>query len=165
MYKFVLSEEEKEKEVYVNLISSPAGHYLSRQPHVIGLLREALGSINLDGERIIIEHNMGRTIGNSDIVETSEKDTIYYAQPLKTEAYSRYAKHRAPQPSEVLTIVAIRDTGGSYEIQDTWVGSACPPFPGNEFETDASKDFWETHALVDNSQLIQTKSITRVCPY
>ncbi len=165
MYKFMLTVAESDHEVYVNLISSPAGHYLSRQPHVISLLKEALNSIDFSGERIVIELNMGRTIGNTDIVETSDKDTIYYAQPLKTDVYSRYAKHRYPQPSQNLTIVAVKDNDGGYEIQDTWVGAACPPFPGGEHATAASKIYWQNHALVDNAQAIQTKTITRDCPY
>ncbi|HEV2403686.1 MAG TPA: hypothetical protein VGS08_05815 [Candidatus Saccharimonadales bacterium] len=165
MYRFVLAQTDSENVVYVNLISSPAGHYVSRQPHVIGLIRELLASIDLSGTRVVVERNMGRTIGNTDIVETSEKDTIYYAQPLKTEVYSRYAKHRYPQPSQTLTIVAVRDDVGDYEIQDTWVGAACPAFPGDEHATAASKAYWQTHALVPNVQVIQTKSITRECPY
>lgn len=165
MYRFMLTLSENDYEVYVNLISSPAGHYLSRQPHIVRLIQEALTSINLRGDRVMIERNMGRTIGNTDIVETNEEDTIYYAQPLKTSVFSRYAKHRYPQPSQKLTIIAVKDDAGDYEIQDAWVGAAHPPFPGSAHETNASKAYWQTHALVDNAQVIRTKTITRDCPY
>jgi hypothetical protein len=165
MYRFTIAEPNNGYEVYVNLISSAAGRYLSRQPHLINLIKEVLAPMKLKGGDVLIEHDMGRRIGNTDTVKTDEKDTIFYAQPYKKVVFSRYVKNRAPIPSSKLTIILVRDDEGNYDIVDTWVGQYTPPFPGDEKETDQSKPFWETHAVVMDTQVVQSKTITKTCPY
>jgi hypothetical protein len=165
MYKFMIGESDGGHEIYINLISSPAGHYLSRRPYVINLIKEVLAPAKLKGPRIIIERDMGRPIGNTDIVATSDKDTIYYAQAVKTDVFSRFAKNRYPIPSSTLTIIVVLDEDGNYEVIDTWIGPSSPAFPGHPNATDDSKDYWQTHALVQDSQAIQSRSITKTWPY
>jgi len=165
MYRFVLDALNYEYDVYVNLISSPAGHYLSRRPYVIALIKELLSTNALRGERTVIEQDMGRDIGTTDVISTNDKDTIYYAQPLKSDVYSRFARNRYPQVSSMLTIVVERDPDGNYEVSDTWIGSNHPAFPGDKYETVESKKYWQTHALVQDAQVIQSKSLTKTCPY
>lgn len=165
MYRYVIVEASRGYEVYVNLITSSAGHYLSRQPYIINLLKEVLGSMNIAGARLSIEQDMGRTIGNTDIVETTENDIIFYAQPYKKSVFARYAKNRYPSSSHKLTILLERDIDGNYEVFDTWIGPYSPPFPGDERETVKSKPYWQTHALVQDAQVVQSKTITKVCPY
>jgi hypothetical protein len=113
----------------------------------------------------VIEQDMGRRIGTTDIVQTNLNDAIYYAQPLKSEVFVRFAKNRYPQPCNTLTIIVERDADGNYEIRDTWIGPSCPAFPGDEHETGESKEYWQSHALVHDAQVVQSKSITKVCPY
>ncbi len=161
----MLDETNEKYDIYVNLISSPAGHYLSRRPYILDLIKELLSTKVLRNRRIIFEQDMGRAIGTTDIVPTSDKDTIYYAQALKSEVFSRFAKNRYPQASTTLTVIVERDTKGCYEVRDTWIGANHPAFPGDEHETAESKTYWQTHALVQDSLAIQSKSITKVCPY
>ena len=151
--------------VYVNLITSPAGRYLSRQPYLINMIKEVIAPMKLHGPQVSIEHNMGRVIGNTDIVATSEKDTIFYAQPNKKTVFSRYVKNHTQLPSKTLSLILVRDERGDYELTDTWIGPCTPPFPGDDHETPASKSYWETHALVLDVQSIQSKTLTKVCPY
>lgn len=166
MYKYTIVQSPKGYEIYINLISSSAGHYLSRRPYVINLIKEVLIPLDLSGRaRIAIEHNMGRVIGTTDIVETSEKDTIYYAQPNKTKVFSRFARNRYPHPSRTLTVIIEKDSDGNYEVLDTWIGPSSPPFPGDKNEMAHSKAYWQTHALVQDAQVIQSKTITKNCPY
>ncbi len=165
MYKYLITESTTGYEIYVDLITSAAGHYLSRQPYVINLIKEVVLPMKLTGPRVVIEHDMGRVIGNTDIVETTEKDTIFYAQPTKKTVFSRYARNRYPSPSRKLTIILEQDAEGNYEVHDTWVGPCSPPFPGDERATSTSKSYWETHALVQDAQAVQSKTITKVCPY
>ncbi len=165
MYRYVITESPRGYEVYVNLIDSSAGRYLSRQPYVINLVQDVLSPMNLSKPKMAIEYDMGRKIGNTDIVETSEKDTIFYAQPSKKEVFSRFAKNRRPSPSHKLTIILERDAAGDFEILDTWIGPCSPPFPGDKNETAKSRIYWETHALVQDAMPVQSKTITRVCPY
>ncbi|HSW79817.1 MAG TPA: hypothetical protein VLG47_03500 [Candidatus Saccharimonadales bacterium] len=161
----MLDETNDAYDIYINLISSSAGHYISRRPHLIGLVKELLSNITLRGARIVIEQDMGRGIGTSDIVATSDTDIIYYAQPLKSEVYSRFAKNRYPQSSSLLTVVVARDSDGNYEVCDAWVGSKHPAFPGDQHATAESKEYWKTHALVHDAQVVQSKTITKTCPY
>jgi hypothetical protein len=165
MYKFMLDESNDDYDIYVNLITSSAGYYLSRRPYVIALIKELLSTRKLRGARIVIEQNMGRNIGTTDIVSTSDADTVYYAQPLKSEIYSRFAKSRYPQASNLLTVVIVRDSDGNYEVSDTWIGSNYPAFPGDQHATADSKEYWKTHALVQDTQVVQSRSITKTCPY
>ncbi len=165
MYEYVIVESPGGYKIYVNLIASQAGRYLSRQPYVIGLIKEVLKPMALKNSRVAIERDMGRVIGNTDIIETTEKDTIFYAQAAKQNVFSRYAKNRYPLPSRKLTIILKQDDFGDYEIHDTWIGPNKPPFPGDQNETAKSKTYWETHALVQDAQVVQFKTITKVCPY
>jgi hypothetical protein len=165
MYKFVLGENSDGNTIYVNTISSPAGTYISRRPYIFALLKEILLSQTLRGQRIVIEQDMGRNIGTTDIVTTSDSDNVYYARPLKSEVYYRFAKNRYPQLCSTLTIVVDKDADGNYEVSDTWIGNNRPPFPGDVAATKSSLQYWATHALVPDSQPVQTKSLTKTCPY
>ena len=165
MYKFILDNSNDDYDIYIDLISSAAGRYLSRRPYVIALIKKLIATKRLSEKRVVIEQDMGRGIGTTDIVTTSEKDTIYYAQALKTNVYLRFAKNRCPQISNILTVILERDDDGNYEVIDVWIGSNYPAFPGDKHETTASKKFWQTHALVQDSQVIQSKSLTKTCPY
>ncbi|MEI7632064.1 MAG: hypothetical protein WCJ60_01945 [bacterium] len=165
MYKYVITESSSGYEVYVNLITSSAGRYISRQPHVINLIKEVLDTKTLSGPRIALEHDMGRVIGNTNIVETTDKDTIYYAKAIKMSAFSRYAKNRNPGPSKVLTVILERDADGGYEVHDTWIGPYSPPFPDTENMVAKNIAYWETHAFAQDEHSIQAKTITKICPY
>ena len=114
---------------------------------------------------IIDQKDMGRDIGTTDILKTDDSDYIYYAQTLKTDVYSRFAKNRYPQQSRMLTMIFNQDDEGNYEIQDLWIGPSSPAFPGDEYETGNSKTYWKTHALAQNAKMIRSKSITKICPY
>ena len=165
MYKYLIQPIAHDREVYVDLIASPAGQYISRQPYVLGLVKEIVDSLRFDSPIVTVEKDMGRVIGNTDIVDTTEKDTIYYAKAYKKSVFSRFAKNRYPAPSSILTAVFKRDTDKNYELTDTWIGPDCPPFPGDDEATTGSKLYWEKHALIHNAQIIQSKTITKVCPY
>ncbi len=138
---------------------------MSRRPYVYALIRELLSTHKLQANRMVIEQDMGRNIGTTDIVSTTDKDTIYYAQPLKSEVFSRFAKNRYPQVSSTLTVIVNRDTDGNYEVTNVWIGGKHPAFPGDQFATADSKVYWKTHALVQDAQVIQSKSLTKTCPY
>lgn len=165
IYDFLVAESKNGRHVHVNLISSPAGQCISRQPYVLGLIKAVLATTNLIKPNFCIEHDIGHVIGNTSIVKTDSNDKVFYAQPLKTKVYSRFVKNRTLSPSSTLTILLTRRDDDTYEITDTWIGPYCPPFPGAENATDSSKAYWETHAIVADTQPIQFRSITRLCPY
>ena len=165
MYKFFLDEQDTSYSIYVNPISSAAGKYLSRRPYLFAVVKELAVATTLHGKRVVVEKDMGREIGTTDVVPTSDDDTIYYALVSKSDVFMRFAKNRDPLASSILTVIFEQDEKGDYEVSDTWIGSCRPPFPGEASETKKSKKFWQTHAFVHDSQAIQTKSVTKVCPF
>lgn len=151
--------------VHVDLIASPAGMHISRQPHLLGLVSEALTQTAARDREVTIECDMGRTIGYDFIVATSDKDTVLYAQCLRDTIYTRFIKNGDPSLTQFLTIKLRRDDSGEYVLHDTWIGRAIPPRPGSAEETPESKPYWSTHARILEGQPLQSRTITKLCPY
>ncbi len=165
MKRYVVTSTDDGSEVYIDLLNSSAGKYLSRRPYLLAIIKEAVEKNSLNKNRTVIEQDMGRKIGTTDIISTEDKDSIYYALPIKSKTYSRFAKNRYPQQSDTLTLIVDRDNDGNFEISNTWIGAYCPAFPGDDNETKDSRNYWEGHALVHDSITIQSKTITKDCPY
>jgi hypothetical protein len=152
--------------VYVDLIHSDAAKHIAQQPHLLGLLEEALKKISLRDPQVSIEFDMGRPIGYNFVVSTSDKDSIFYAQLLRDDTYSRFVKNGKPLATQYLTLILARhDDDTAYELLDIWVGRLNPPRPGSVNETANSRPYWETHAIVLDKQPLQSRTITKVCPY
>jgi hypothetical protein len=164
MQKYFIVDEPTGYKVYLDPISSDAGKYLSHKPYVMGLIIEVLSETNLTDKTVKIEHEMGRHIGTTDIVETTDRDIIYYAKPVKKEHYLRFAKNRIAEKSSRLSIQLARDEDGNYEVCDTWIGPHSPASPGMESEHASSDKYWSMHAMVHDSVPIQTKTITKEKP-
>lgn len=135
MYRYVLVKLVDGNEVYVNLISSSAGHYVSRHPHILGLAKELVKDVKPSDKPLTIEKDMGRVIGNTDIVNTTETDSIYYAKANKKDVFSRFAKNRLPSQSSILTARIQPQEDGNFELTDIWIGPDCPPFPDDQRAT------------------------------
>jgi hypothetical protein len=152
-------------QVYVDLIHSEAAGHIAQQPHLLGLVNEVLRKTTLRELEVSIEHDMGRTIGYDFVVGTTDKDSVFYAQPLREKIYTRFVKNSKPIPAQHLALVLQRDDEGFYELLNAWIGHISPPRPGSINETTESKPYWETHAFVLDNQPIQTRTLTKVCPY
>jgi len=150
--------------VYVNLISSPAASTISHQPHILNLLKEmALDTIS--GSYPAVTIDMGRVVGNCQVVKTSSKDTIFYARKARTQTYSRFVKTSKAAPTSHLSARLKKDPEGNYELTDIWLGEAYPPVPGTPEETADSRPFWAEHAFVYNANAIEPRTLTKTCPY
>lgn len=165
MYSFVIGTSANNRQVYTKIINSDAGRCFSRQPHLVSLAKSVVESLDLTDSVMRVTHDMGRTIGNTNIVATKDTDHIFYAQRPKQSNALRFVKHRMMEPSSELSIVLQRDSDGNYELTDAWVGPACPPFPGAADERADSKAYWQTHALTAGSESISLQSVTTTCPY
>lgn len=151
--------------VYVNLTRSPAAAHISQQPHILTLAKELLDSLKFNSPRLVIEHDFGRVIGNTDVVETTAKDTVVYAKKLRQNTYCRFVRRRQLAPSQFLSMLMLKDDAGNFELRDIWVGRQVPPFPGDEDATDQSKTYWENHALVIDGHALQLSTLTKDVPY
>jgi hypothetical protein len=151
--------------VYVDLVKSQAAAHIAQQPHLLALVKEVVEQTTTNASEIHLEQNMGRTIGYSIVVETTEKDTVLYARLLRDELYTRFVKNGKPITTQYLSIILRRDSDDSYELYDTWIGRLTPPRPGSEKENAQSKPFWESHAFIFEGQSIQLATTTKECPY
>jgi hypothetical protein len=151
--------------VYVDLTRSQAAVHIARHPHLLGLVKEVVERLTATGPMVSAEYDMGREIGYNFVVETTDKDTILYACLLHDDIYTRFVKNGKPTRTSYLTIVLQREGDDGYLLRDTWIGRTNPPRPGSPNETAKSKPYWANHAYVFDNQPIQSRTITRECPY
>jgi hypothetical protein len=151
--------------VYVNLIGSQAAESIAQHPYLLGLVKELLQKTSLTGPEAYFDRDMGRPVGSANVVETSPKDTILYAQALHDESYKRFVKNGKPLSTQHISVVLHRDDTGNYELINTWVGPLRPPHPGTGSETKASRTYWDNHAFVLDREPIKLRTLTKTCPY
>lgn len=151
--------------VYVDLIRSNAATQIASRPQLLTLVKEVLAITNATRPEVVVEHDMGRNIGYDFVVPTTDKDIILYAQLLRDDVYTRFVKSGLPEATQFLSFVLRRNDDRSYELHNAWVGHNIPARPGSENATPEGRAYWENHAVVLTSQPIQSRTITRVCPY
>lgn len=151
--------------VYVDLVHSPAASQISMQPYLISLAKEVLTKTAPRTIEAALEHNMGRDIGYDFVAETTSNDSIFYAQIVRTNIYTRFVKNKKALATPYLTIILRQDSKGEYELLNTWIGRLTPPQPGGHNETPESKPYWSSHACIFDRQPLQSRTITRICPY
>lgn len=148
-------------EVYVNLIKSEAAVHIAHNPQILALTKEMLAKSTVTGKTANIEHDFGRTVGNSEIVETTPKDTIVYAKRLRYDSYNRFVRKRQLSPSSFVSLSLVKTENGEYELVNAWIGRQTPAFT----ETEASKLYWANHAIVLEGQQLQLRTVTKDAPY
>lgn len=153
------------RQVYAHLTVMPLAAHVSGNPHLLSLAEEAIDASLLSGATVRLQRDMGRTIGRSELVDTKETDTIFFARQSKTSGYTRFVKNRDPEQTMLITLYLIRDDEGDYELTNIWVGEDHPPEPDTYEATGNSLDFWSSHAVVYNGQPIISSTLTKTCPY
>ena len=151
--------------IHEQLIGSRAGENIARHPQLLSLAKEMFAKVTLQGAEIHLEYDMDRSIGYNFIIETSDKDTIFYARLLKDDTYTRFVKNGKPQPTSYVAVTLFQDDNKDYELSDIWIGHLRPPSPGSSGETAESKRYWSSHALILDNQPMQLKTLTKICPY
>jgi hypothetical protein len=151
--------------VYIDLINSQAAPHIAAHPHLLGLASQALGQITAKGPRLKVEHNLQRAIGYENVVKTPAGEKVLYARLVNDELYSRFTRKGEPQTTTYVSLTLEREASGSYELVDTWIGRLKPPRPGSVNETAASREYWENHAFLLDTQAMQRQTRTETCPY
>lgn len=129
------------------------------------MAKTVIAQSSADAPVVRIESNMGRAVGYNFVVKTTEADVIYYAQLLRDTTYTRFIKNGKPVTTKYLSLVLHRDDDGEYELHELWLGRLRPPRPGSSDETADSRNYWSGHALVLDNQPVQSRTITKDCPY
>lgn len=119
----------------------------------IATLTEALGNIDATGKDFIVESvDLGRTIGKTQCIETSENDEIVYAQREGRFGLTRFVKNREKKDTSIVTMilkktpegfVAITAFAGPKAEREPWDRNLVDPNEKAE-----SESFWQNHALV-----------------
>jgi hypothetical protein len=152
-------------EVYADLTKPPLSLTVGRNPHLLNLIEEVLEKIEPTTATVQIEHDMQRTVGYSEVVTTTDEDTVFYARQTKNAGYTRFVKNGKTESAQHITIILVQDPSGAYEVTNAWIGKFFPALPDGPDETADSKEFWANHAVVHNGQSLISSTITKVCPY
>jgi len=151
-------------EVYVDMESSHASTHFAHHPKLFEAVKKAVSSIEANEEIIRAEMDMGEEIGTTDLIQTSDQDEIVYAKRPLREQYSRFVKNKSSRPTSWITI-DLRKDGNIYNLYTSFVGRLTPSFPGGNFLSEQSREFWSNHALVWGSQEIVPGTETTECPW
>jgi len=146
------------KTVVLDYDNTNVEYHLLETPNLIELVQEALPSLVLgDDNQLVIEQDMGRVVGTTNLVDTTESDEIVYAKRIGRDAYSRFAKNRQPAPCSSIVIV-LRKNDARYHL---WTAMCARLLPKDAW--DQESDFSKTHAMAFDEKLIQidTLSVSR----
>jgi len=163
--KHLIGQSRNGIQVYTQLIGSPAGARIAKQPQLLTLAKELFTKVALRGPEVRLEYDMNRPVGYDFVVETSDKDIVFYGRLLKDEVYTRFVKNSKAQPTQYIMVNLVRDSENNYELSDIRLGNLAPPRPGSTDETAESKQYWASHALILDGQPLQLQTVTKTCPY
>ncbi len=138
-------------------------------PEVFEILGEIFLKVDSQNRPFICEEiEMGRIVGLTSCVQTSNEDEIVFAQRPRRNGLTRFVKNRQSVPcSKVVVILKkIDDEEYGYVLITSFVGAMAEVEPWDERATQKSIDFWNNNALVmDGSNEIMPGTETYICPW
>jgi hypothetical protein len=151
--------------VWINLMKPPVSTVISRNPHLLNLIKEIIAQSKLEKKHLAVSCDMQRIVGYADTVVSKDGDTIFYAREPKAQAFTRFVKNRHADQTSVVSMRLEMDGPDRYKVIQVQLGAASPPLPGSAGQTAQSLPYWEKHAVVYNGQALQASSLTKECPY
>src|SRR5713101_1861610 len=91
--------------VYLDTRRAHAATHLLENKRLLALVVKALDQISAHHENVYLDQDMGMVVGETDLVETTEKDEIIYAKRLNRGNFTRFAMNRHPEPTSYITLV------------------------------------------------------------
>jgi len=149
-------------------VNSHTATHFKDAPTLRRVTEELLSSMLLEGDLVAKDVDMGRIIGNSDVVEVGEEDDVVYAMRRNREdqGYVPFTKSQSSQPSSMISIHLVKKDEETYELSSVWIGEyESPMFPQMDNATGESIPFWSKHAFVWGSQEIIPGSTLGSCPW
>lgn len=145
--------------VFLDLKNTNINYHLLETPNLIDLVVETLPTISVIGEQqVVVERDLGRIVGTTNLVETTDRDDIIYAKRIGRESYSRFAKNRDLTPCRSIVVVLRKGDSGYY----LWTAMCAKLLP---------KDAWiegsffnMTHAMAFDENLVQLDTVTKSRP-
>jgi hypothetical protein len=147
------------QQVFLDYKNTHVEYHLLETPNLIDLVREVLPTIESNDEKqVIVERDLGRPVGTTNLVETASEDEIVYAKRIGRNEYSRFVKNR-----ELLTcssiVVVLRKGVSGYFLWTAMCGRLLPDEAYQKYS-----DFNKTHAMVYDEQLIQLDTVVQSQP-
>jgi hypothetical protein len=135
-------------------------HHLSEE-----LLREAISKATLGNEAFLkIRVHMGRIVGVSTCVATTDKDRICFARRINRRGLTRFVRGREAEPCASVILIFKRIDHG-YLLITGFVGDSAEPEPWDEKASAQSVEFWSTHALIWGSEEVSPETETVNSPW
>ncbi|MBC7299429.1 hypothetical protein [Nocardia salmonicida] len=147
-------------------VGSHAATHFADTPGLLEATALVLGRMSIVGGPRVNTSDAGYIVGTSDLVPIRSGDRIVYAQRTGRDVYSVFNCSRDPWPcSLVTTVLEEPDEKGARLLRTAWVGTAAPPFPGDQCSSPESLDFWSQNALAWGNQQVRPGTVTTVCPW
>lgn len=156
------------KRIVFDPVNSHTATHFNDDPTLRTITEELLASMSLEGELIAKDVEMGRVIGNSDVVEIDDHDEVIYAlrKNREDQGYVPFTKSRKPLPSTKISIHLVKKDNETYALSSVWIGEyESPAFPQMSSATAESIPYWNKHAFVWGSQEIMPGSVLTKCPW
>lgn len=159
MSRKLLGVSKNNCEVWLDYDATNVTFHIRETSNLLELVKEAIEATDISGDdEIIFEKDMGRIVGTTTLVETTDADEIVYARRKNRVVYSRFAMNRELTPVGYV-VVCIRKQDGEYLLWTAWCGRLLP----KEWH-DPSSNFSQTHALVYDESLLQLDTVTTIDP-
>lgn len=143
------------KKVSYNTTHSHAATHIEDTPKLLALLQELIPTLEPTERKLYKDYDMGRVVGETDLIATAEDDEIIYAKRKNRREYTRFVKGKTPKTCQHIVMVLNKIDENEYDLTSAWVGYAVPMFPGTPHATAESVPSWRKHALVWGTQEIQ----------
>lgn len=150
----LLTVSKNGKNVFTNVEETNLKLHLLEHPNLLALVKEVIEKSDVVGPNVGIQYDLGRTVGQTTCLETTEADEIVFAKRLQRDSYSRFVKNRAPEDTSLVSVVLFEEDYG-YLVWSAWCGALVPTSPDSEGKMRTSEGFWDHHALVYDPAIIQ----------
>ena len=165
MSQTLLGKTKNGHEVFVDMEHSHAATHLKKYPILLEYAKDIIAEVTIDSDYERFDRDMGKIVGESDLVSTTDGDDIVYAKRPNRSLYTRFVKDRIPEPTTWVTLSLKKAEEDAYELSTIYIGRAVPPFPDPQRGSAASKKFWAAHALVWGRQEVVPGTETEKCPW
>ena len=146
------------KRVYLR----PDSHFHGEDGITYKTLEEAIPYIETnDQDRVVSQVEFERPIGIDKCVEVSPEDEVMMVYRKGRAGQTPMVKNREPEESNLLQVMLKKNEAApsEYALVTTFVGKSAPKEPWDpslesEAEKQESLNFWNTHALIYNEELV-----------
>lgn len=150
---------------------SKDGYYVVDRPYshlhdgIKTILPVVIGSLICQNSSFVEQEvKYDDAIGYTTCVTIYDTDELRYAKREGREGHTKFVLNREPEPTNSITIF-LKKTNDFYTIITAYFGRKGEVEPWDCRATDASRKFWEGHALIYGSETIDENSITEECPW